>query len=588
MNRTEWSARYYTLACNAADARLKDHETPFANEGAGQDHARDVEKIVKAIVCNEDLSSQEIDLCAGRVAKRIGCRQEAVCLLFNILLFNNASSAELKDIPKRNLDSICAELENDGFIKSGTRERGTAILTDECLKSLVSGHDIKLCNQSNEFPMPCLEVASQPIEFCQKLPFDFCSEIPKMVALFIKGGCELDDLLDIIKMSLCNSELSKEWNALKEMGYMAMDRSSKFAMLVLCAQFIENGTFPYMPTSEDNGYDVIKQGLNTLAGRGIAIMPTKNKEDATMAQYILSADAVGKLFKGRTDLIDYTAICSYADIEKAGSVKQVDLVFSEKVRREYDSLAALLEPARSQELARRLEGAGRSGLSIVFHGGPGTGKTEAVRQIARRTGRDIFYVDPARLLDVGWGDSEKNVRGLFMGYRYLSNLSSVAPIFLMNEADSFLSRRVSVYQSIDKSENTISNIILQELEKFDGIFVATTNLERNLDPAFERRLLFKISFTEPDETARRQIWAHKCPKMPSDLADSLSKDFAITGAQIDNVIARCVAEEFLSGVWPSEERMRELCRDEMGSTVGRDESAARTATIGFRRENGKQ
>ena len=88
-----------------------------------------------------------------------------------------------------------------------------------------------------------------------------------------------------------------------------------------------------------------------------------------------------------------------------------------------------------------------------------------------------------------YGESEKIVKGIFTRYKRMCKRSSVKPILLFNEADAILSKRHNMDggRSTDQTENTIQNIILEEMEKLDGILIATTNLADNLDKAFERR-----------------------------------------------------------------------------------------------------
>ena len=91
------------------------------------------------------------------------------------------------------------------------------------------------------------------------------------------------------------------------------------------------------------------------------------------------------------------------------------------------------------------------------------------------------------------GESEKNIKQVFDNYRAMVNDSQTTPILLFNEADAIIGKRQEgTLRSVDKMENSIQNIILQEMEMLDGILIATTNLAQNMDKAFERRFLYKI------------------------------------------------------------------------------------------------
>ena len=114
----------------------------------------------------------------------------------------------------------------------------------------------------------------------------------------------------------------------------------------------------------------------------------------------------------------------------------------------------------------------RQGFACLFYGGPGTGKTETVYQLARQTGRSIMVVDVPQIKSKWVGESEKNIKALFDQYRALVDKASVAPILLFNEADAIIGTRKSGASSaVDKMENTIQNIILQEMETLDGIMI---------------------------------------------------------------------------------------------------------------------
>ena len=178
----------------------------------------------------------------------------------------------------------------------------------------------------------------------------------------------------------------------------------------------------------------------------------------------------------------------------------------------------------------------RGGFACLFYGGPGTGKTETVYQLARRTGREIMVVDVPQIKSKWVGDSEKNIKALFDRYRELVKRRDVAPILLFNEADAIISTRKSGAQSaVDKMENAIQNIILQEMESLDGIMIATTNLQENLDHAFERRFLYKIKFEQPDAAVRAKIWLQMIPELTESDAATLAAAHELSGGQIENV-----------------------------------------------------
>lgn len=252
------------------------------------------------------------------------------------------------------------------------------------------------------------------------------------------------------------------------------------------------------------------------------------------------------------------------DLLKPKDIKEKTLYFNEEERRQIDRLKSLLSRKGLDEVQTRLSECGlRRGITCLFYGGPGTGKTESVLQLARETGREVMQVDIAGLRDKWVGESEKNIKGVFDRYRSLCKSSGRTPILFFNEADAVINRRVeSVSSSVDKMDNSMQNIILQELENFDGILIATTNLTGNLDRAFDRRFLFKVEFSMPDIGARKDIWHSMLPEAGECDCLELAREFDFSGGQIENVARKCRIEYVLSGETPALGQIREFCKEE--------------------------
>ena len=205
----------------------------------------------------------------------------------------------------------------------------------------------------------------------------------------------------------------------------------------------------------------------------------------------------------------------------------------------------------------------RTGFSCLFYGGPGTGKTETVYQIARGSGRDLFVVDVSQIKSCWVGESEKNIKEVFARYRECVLRGGTIPILLFNEADAIFGiRSEGAGSAVDKMENSIQNIILQEMEDLDGILMATTNLTTNLDKAFERRFLYKIRFEKPSVEARARIWRQMIPELGEADATSLASEYDFSGGQIENIARKKTVKALISGERPTLEDIREYCREE--------------------------
>ena len=248
------------------------------------------------------------------------------------------------------------------------------------------------------------------------------------------------------------------------------------------------------------------------------------------------------------------------------------LIYNADEQKQVAQLTELLKPKRFSEVQDRLAKAGmRKGFCCIFHGAPGTGKTETVQQIARLTGRDIMRVDVDKIKNCFVGESEKNIKRAFDKYRKYAEEMECAPILLFNEADSILGVRLeNATRSVDKMENSIQNIILQEMETFGGIMIATTNLTSNLDKAFERRFLYKIRFDKPSVEARSEIWQAMMPSLAAADANILAREFDMSGGEIENIVRKQTVDAILSGENEADlPKLKYLCSHERISNGNR-------------------
>ncbi len=242
-------------------------------------------------------------------------------------------------------------------------------------------------------------------------------------------------------------------------------------------------------------------------------------------------------------------LTAIAGMTKPDSLTEKELFYTGQNGEQVGELHSFLMPERYNEIRARMKDNGfRSGFACLFYGDPGTGKTETVYQLARQTGRSILSVNVPEIKSKWVGDSEKNIKAVFERYRSLIKRSEIAPILLFNEADAIFGRRMEgAENAVDKMENSIQNIILQEMESLDGILIATTNLTQNLDPAFERRFLYKIRFERPDASVREKIWHIMLPSLtPSECAE-LAKIYDLSGGQMENVTRKFVINSILYG-----------------------------------------
>ena len=247
------------------------------------------------------------------------------------------------------------------------------------------------------------------------------------------------------------------------------------------------------------------------------------------------------------------------------AIKEKSLFFNTSEQQQIDRLASLLSQDSFPNIQKRLEEQGmRKGFACLFYGGPGTGKTETVLQIARQTGRDIMQVDIAGMRDKYVGESEKNIKAVFQHYRDLCRNSEVKPILFFNEADALINKRTeNIEHSVDKMDNAMQNIILQEMEDLEGILIATTNLTSNLDNAFERRFLYKIEFHKPDTAVKTKIWRSMMNDLSDADAQKLACHFDNTSSKIENIARKRTVDYILSGKYASLDEIESYCQAEL-------------------------
>lgn len=249
-------------------------------------------------------------------------------------------------------------------------------------------------------------------------------------------------------------------------------------------------------------------------------------------------------------------------------IKEKELFYSDTVQKQIDMLRESMEQKNLEAMQERLFQKGLpKGVAVLLYGAPGTGKTETVYQLAKQTNHKIFHVDIAESKSMWFGESEKKIKKIFTDYKLLckscKSHNENTPILLFNEADALISKRRDVDSgSCAQTENAIQNILLEEMEKLEGIMIATTNLCENMDKAFERRFLFKVKYEKPSLEARENIWRTKLNTLSSDDISKLAKEFDFSGGEIDNIVRKCEMNEIIKGTQPGYEEIIELCKTE--------------------------
>ena len=215
-----------------------------------------------------------------------------------------------------------------------------------------------------------------------------------------------------------------------------------------------------------------------------------------------------------------------------------DLVLPDK---EMALVQEVLEACRNRVFVMSKWGFGRrlvtgKGIAVLFKGEPGTGKTLCAEILAAELGMKLYAVSIPKIVSKYIGETEKNISKIFYSARASHSM------LLFDEADSLFTKRVSVENAIDRFSNMETNLLLQEIERFEGITIMTTNLDKNIDDAFARRIQYKIEFPFPEADGREKIWRALFPK-ECPVADDvdfaeLSDNFELSGGNIKNAVIR--------------------------------------------------
>ncbi|HIN85601.1 MAG TPA: AAA family ATPase, partial [Myxococcales bacterium] len=217
---------------------------------------------------------------------------------------------------------------------------------------------------------------------------------------------------------------------------------------------------------------------------------------------------------------------------------------------EKNEIESILDAARHRTFVMTRWGFGKKlstgkGIVIMFCGEPGTGKTLCAEIMARMLDLELYQVAIPQVMSKYIGETEKNIAQIFQ------TAKANHAMLLFDEADALFTSRVKVESSVDKFANMETNLLLQEIERFEGIVILTTNLDKQIDKAFQRRIQFKVTFPFPEAEHRALIWKHlfpaECPISDEMDWDILGKSFEISGGHIKNAVLRAAYRAACTG-----------------------------------------
>ena len=333
------------------------------------------------------------------------------------------------------------------------------------------------------------------------------------------------------------------WFMLLMMTTLAIEEDSYVNARDLAQMLSERTVRIILKQIMDNNHPFAKQGYIELRNQAGQVQ---------QGEWVLSQEGWIAMLDNQEEVESIVPIEEDENINMLTSYKQLaqrPLYFSDKTEEQVQTLTNLLHEEQLAKVRQALKTHNMPlGFCCLFYGAPGTGKTELVQQLAIATQRDLFQVNIATLRDKYVGESEKQLKRIFDKYRSLVRTQEHAPILFFNEADAIFGNRMeNTQRSVDKMENALQNIILQEMEVLDGIMICTTNLTSCLDKAFDRRFIYKVEFEKPTNQARKLIWQSMLSSLNDEQATELANRFDFSGGQIQNISRKQVINAIFSG-----------------------------------------
>ena len=396
--------------------------------------------------------------------------------------------------------------------------------------------------------------------------YEFCSAVSDLISERAQDVISTVHLFGEVSLMETQNPQIESIDKLTEMGISLNDRILLYEM---CDDLVHGGDTALEKTIRFI-YDSQKQKLKSIREitENTSKLLNENMITVNKANFVgdvtisLTTTVIDILLGQDADM--FIKKQTLKDIIAVDSIAFKPLYFEEKMQKQINFLQASLTQEKFVDMQSRLhELAMPSGVAAVFYGAPGTGKTESVYQIAKATGRDVLYVDISQTKSMWFGESEKRIKAVFSDYARVCRKSKLKPILLFNEADAVLGKRKDNNASnVAQTENAIQNIILEQMEKMDGIIIATTNLVDNLDAAFERRFLFKIKFEMPTTEATKQIWKSKLNWLDDENATTLALRYRFSGGEIDNIARKATINEVITGNRATMNEIMEYCESE--------------------------
>ena len=283
--------------------------------------------------------------------------------------------------------------------------------------------------------------------------------------------------------------------------------------------------------------------------------------DVNGNKYMLNSSLIKSIRTTTRGGIEVTTECEVGRMIFPDELKKETLFYNSDVLVTLEEIQSYLQNDNFNKLAEHFRKEGDNlGITCLLEGPSGTGKTAFVKEIARATGRPILMTDIAKLRSKDYGNDEKMIRKVFQEYQYSACIMPIRPILFVDECEVLIGSRTNpdgaANSSIVNMQNTVTNIILEELNDFEGIMFFCTNNASHIDPAIARRLTFQVHIGQPDQDTQVRLWRHFFPDISEVEAKEMANETNFTGGQIKRVKDKVKLKEILHGPVPFEELQR--------------------------------
>ena len=305
-----------------------------------------------------------------------------------------------------------------------------------------------------------------------------------------------------------------------------------------------------------------------LEEKGFIYFDSNEKKSSFSKFYRVPEGVINAIIKKDEKLLEKELRVRDKSLKYPEDISKKELFYSVEVKNEISKITEYLSNGNLEAIQNRLaENSMPKGICVMLYGAPGTGKTETVYQIAKNTGRSIFHVDLGSVISQWIGGTVNNLSNVFEKYNLLCKRSKMRgeeiPILLFNEADALFGKRIeNVKQGSEIDANNTQAMLLDSIERQEGIIMVTTNLAGNFDNAFERRFLFKIKFERPSLEIKKKIWKSKVAWLKTDAVEHLALSYDFSGAEIENIARKSTMNEVLTGKRSSVKEIEEYCKTE--------------------------